>query len=465
MLYLIFPLLYLAAIVIAPRLIRAGWRGQAIDDHPVCKKCGFDLSGKPPESVRCSECGEVLTPDAVEVGNRVKRRPLIIGGIAFLLIGVLAEFAPLSSTFRNFGWLAHAPFSFLAYEAKGSSFSLHASLTELQRRLAAGKLSQPQIDTLADMALAKQRDLKQEWVMQWSDFLEKAQTTGHLSPARWQTYAQQSLLYSIKARPVIRRGAPWPIEVEVIGRNGMLPHFGCVVQGTTATAGNQSGRLPAMIYGMPLLSLSLKMPQILGRGFSAGLPEGASRVQLSQNVDIKEGFLTSGITLASLLETNNVNVTVLPAGQSSVTLKPDPSALSAIQRSITTGPVVYSNSGPFTRLEVTINVISPPVDVAFAVYARNGTKEWRLGEIPCKVAERTMRRFNVGNPDFAAHPDPLDLILRPDVETAEATVDINQIWDGELTLKNVPVSWTGKKPGNAGQVAPGTTTKSPAKRP
>ena len=35
-------------------------RGRRVGDHPYCRRCGFDLFGKPPGSTVCSECGADL---------------------------------------------------------------------------------------------------------------------------------------------------------------------------------------------------------------------------------------------------------------------------------------------------------------------------------------------------------------------------------------------------------------------
>jgi hypothetical protein len=42
-------------------LVARGLRGRRIDDHPLCERCGFDLTGKPQGSDICSECGAELS--------------------------------------------------------------------------------------------------------------------------------------------------------------------------------------------------------------------------------------------------------------------------------------------------------------------------------------------------------------------------------------------------------------------
>jgi hypothetical protein len=37
--------------------LRAGLRGRQIDNHPLCRRCGFDLTGRLAHSAKCAECG------------------------------------------------------------------------------------------------------------------------------------------------------------------------------------------------------------------------------------------------------------------------------------------------------------------------------------------------------------------------------------------------------------------------
>lgn len=54
-------ILLLAAIwfLAALALLIRGWRGKRIDDHPLCRACGFDLSGNS-DAKSCPECGAAL---------------------------------------------------------------------------------------------------------------------------------------------------------------------------------------------------------------------------------------------------------------------------------------------------------------------------------------------------------------------------------------------------------------------
>src|SRR2546423_1510864 len=67
------------------------WRwAELADDHPLCRQCGFDLTGKPETSTQCSECGTDLSgPRAIRIGHRRALRPLVGTGTGMLLLGAV----------------------------------------------------------------------------------------------------------------------------------------------------------------------------------------------------------------------------------------------------------------------------------------------------------------------------------------------------------------------------------------
>src|SRR2546427_12425775 len=75
-----------------------GIRGRRTDDHPICRRCGFDLFGRPEGSEGCSECGADLhAATAMRIGHR-RRRPMLA------LLGVLLILPMLFVVGEN-GWV------------------------------------------------------------------------------------------------------------------------------------------------------------------------------------------------------------------------------------------------------------------------------------------------------------------------------------------------------------------------
>lgn len=74
----------LAGLIAGVVLLLIGLRGRRVGDHPHCRRCGFDLCGRPVGTHLCGECGASLdAPRAIEIGLR-QRRPAIV------LLGLIA---------------------------------------------------------------------------------------------------------------------------------------------------------------------------------------------------------------------------------------------------------------------------------------------------------------------------------------------------------------------------------------
>src|SRR5438874_2059393 len=76
----------IAAFFCGVLLLFLGRRGKRVNDHPVCRRCGYDLTGLPNASTRCAECGANLhRAGAVQHGQRKARGGLVAIGTLVLL--------------------------------------------------------------------------------------------------------------------------------------------------------------------------------------------------------------------------------------------------------------------------------------------------------------------------------------------------------------------------------------------
>ena len=64
-----------------------GVRGRRVDAHPLCRRCGYDLSGHPERPDRCPECGSDTTePESVVLGHRVLSRGRLLAGASLIVL-------------------------------------------------------------------------------------------------------------------------------------------------------------------------------------------------------------------------------------------------------------------------------------------------------------------------------------------------------------------------------------------
>src|SRR5690348_6140560 len=149
-----FAILFLLLLILAVELTWRGLRGYAIDDHPLCRKCGFDLSGLPKDSFKCSECGAgLLIHKAIRIGHRKRRRKSLFVGSVLLLLLLAVGGAGVWSQAQNIDYERWKPTWWVLHEAADRSAG--APLTpwnELTRRLQANSLSTAQMQRIAELA-------------------------------------------------------------------------------------------------------------------------------------------------------------------------------------------------------------------------------------------------------------------------------------------------------------------------
>lgn len=138
-------------------LIRRGVKGRYVGDHPHCRKCGFDLFGRPDGVNRCSECGSDLDASRAIVTGIHRRRPVALLSGVFLIIVSLAVGVGVarSNTLSRTGQFdinKHLPTWVLLRRVDKKSPNTMNALTpvdeELIRRGSRGELSRAAIDDL-----------------------------------------------------------------------------------------------------------------------------------------------------------------------------------------------------------------------------------------------------------------------------------------------------------------------------
>src|SRR3954449_10067266 len=132
----------LTTLVMSALLVLIGLRGRRVNDHPICRRCGFDLFGKPAESTVCSECGADLNHRrAVWVGQREPRAWLLRTALPVLAISVGWSGLLGWDAARKTDWNRHKPVWWLMRDVDGRAGpTRNAALVELGRRIGEGTL-------------------------------------------------------------------------------------------------------------------------------------------------------------------------------------------------------------------------------------------------------------------------------------------------------------------------------------
>ena len=195
-----------AMLAIGLLLLILGLRGRRINDHPLCRRCGFDLIGLPtnpgpkraghahstepaPSQPRCPECGADLSlRQRIRTGAR-RRRPLAVAfGLMLALAGLGVSSAVGWGLAAKYDWNKSKPAWLLLQQADGAHPD-PMMLRELWRRLRAQRLSAAQARRIVDRALAVQADASIPWVDTWGLMIESGRDQSLINDQQWTAYA------------------------------------------------------------------------------------------------------------------------------------------------------------------------------------------------------------------------------------------------------------------------------------
>ena len=186
--------------VLAVFLLARGLRGRWVGGEPRCRRCCYQLTGV--ESSCCPECGLEFDEFTVNHGIRKRRWGSVV--VACLLPIAWIQGQRLMWTLRTVNWNHYYPVSVVLKHAAADE---SVWIEELERRIRMGGLSEDSLANVTDLALDKVRPWsatqnRSGWshVIQWLEHEDLF------------SYAQREFLFSqfdgarLVARPVIRQG-------------------------------------------------------------------------------------------------------------------------------------------------------------------------------------------------------------------------------------------------------------------
>jgi len=241
-------------------LIGLGRRGRRLDDHPICRGCGFDLVGSlpparrsafgVPKEARCPECGVALArAGAIEIGNRARRPGAIRAGVSVTVVGVMAMATILYLGATRGTIVRVQPTWMLIPQASGD----REALLELVGRVATGTCNERQTKDLVVRALQAQADRSREWDAAWGDLVEAARLMKRVSDADWARYLKSA--YGPARLRVVMTDSwrPYGVEARLEGilRFGGSGESGVVVMGRPGDLSVEGGRIEFPMNASP----------------------------------------------------------------------------------------------------------------------------------------------------------------------------------------------------------------------
>lgn len=490
------PIVYGLALMIAAGLVLivVGLRGKRLNQHPVCRSCGFDLEGVYPAGMTCPECGTGLKhARAVRVG--VRRKRWTAAGIgAALVLAPLAMFISMAAVVVSGSELnQYKPVSLLLLEGEhGSDDLAQSAAKELVRRQDAGELVGENLSNAVEAALDLQGNLERSWHQEWGDLIERAHASGGASEEQYQRYLRQVAVIECRVREHISKSGELPVIIELKeARVGSASMFAVLFELDGASVGTQEiselawGRYPGesldsatsqgsgeerprtatlRIFSQQdrkrfsdvagsALSCYLQLPDSPGAG------EHTVRVRLKAQVTTSTNALVIGATPPPIDDDGWHPLTL--ESRTRVQLEDEPAArlrhadaattekLAASLRPTSSIRSILLNLDQTVRVLLSFDVAAAPAPFAFDVYVRDAEREWKAGTLTSSTLVPRMNWYSVGvesqrtlaaDCDTPLHAPSIDVILRPNIELAARTIDITEIYGGEIVIEDVALS-------------------------
>jgi hypothetical protein len=424
------------------------WRGRRVGSHPTCRRCGYDLRGKPADSSACPECGaDLASTRAIRIGQCVTRRGWLTASLAMLLLGTLSLTACGLAAVKGFDWNHQKPQWYLVREARGTDATARdAALGELVSRISDKRMSDAQLVALTDEALAYQADLNKPWVAGWGDALEAARNAGRLPDDKWRRYARQAVVPSITlwARPIVRHGDPLITQIRAAPTRLARAVF--FIRWDNEAPDDISGH-PTPSYGgwnsnTPWPFASRGNCNITGKmklTLWSGLNDGPQTVRVPTEIAVYDNSPATGVPTKPMVREQlqlHARWTSVPKDAIPVIMRTDEAAVDSVIAAVLVKSLTESEDGTLT---VKLDAIRPPIPLIMTCNVRSGGREWHSLE-PFQVQANgvcsAVLRIRSGTlPDV----DQFDVVLRPAPKLALRCWDFDEIWGREIVFPGVKV--------------------------
>jgi hypothetical protein len=367
----------------------------------------------------------------------------MLAGIAMLLLGLCPLAAMIPGVIPDIDWYHHKPTFLVMRDLRSSSVGdAYRAMLELEVRKRDGELPGKYEQQMIEQAMIEQASTRQTRLsMEMIWFLRKEYAAGQMTEGQKGRFEQQSLTLTMAIRPIVLQGdrAPFVIEEEyhlaglplwtrLTGRDGEAFVDGKETRGLSGGSSEASG-----LGSGGSISSSFECTTVGKHVFQQIVHVELRTGQFNGN-DPADLVCQEDITLSAPFEV----VAKEPEGAFNVI--DDPTLYEAIRSKIRPyGFMIRAGESDLLRGE--LGCYSPSVDLAFDVIGRLNGREISLGSI--SFAKGNFADFSVaaeiGSGKSLLQPVKIDIILRSSEKVARETVNMREMWKGQIEYLDVPV--------------------------
>ena len=339
---------------------------------------------------------------------------------------------------RQIDWYRFRPDAWVLNDLQSTTAALQQKAqSELLRRDRKGKLSRKHRDIFVKLCLAEQaRTPLRASAQRLINHLAWLVTQDALSDAQRQQFLRQIFRIELTVRPRVAPGDEVPFQFNSHFRAPSIKgRFYCEFSG-------------AQLYIQDQLVSPGTYAPFSGRSSAAGIGIG-SRFKFDKpgvHTVVARGKARFYFDYPNIEPSHETEITAEaefellseePEDYFTSLSSSDPIMSQKLKRCITPKDIRFANNqagGPF---QGTIEIDNPPFNVAFEVFARIGGKEYKVGQVSTAKGKTAICGFRA--PDDMPCAESCDIILRSSEEVARHSLDMFDIWQGELVFQDLPI--------------------------
>ncbi len=197
-------LVIICALLVATGLVLLGLglRGRRVNDHPICRRCRYDLYGLDAPAT-CPECGAALSGrQSVRHGQRRRRLAMIVAGAVLAVVALTIGGHNVWRTVQFEGVYPYMPLPWLCWRVDGDD---DRAFDEITWRIDDDELTDGQVESLIARGLGRYRHLHPQRDY-WAEILSVLRYEGFVLDDEWIEYGHLVTDLTLDVRSRVRAG-------------------------------------------------------------------------------------------------------------------------------------------------------------------------------------------------------------------------------------------------------------------